>query len=70
MLTAVRHPALTAADGILIADTDTQNPDPAAYAALLDAVRAGPLRGTGRAAPRRTRATGCQPGCRAEWDMR
>ncbi|KDA41091.1 hypothetical protein [Frankia sp. BMG5.23] len=41
ILAAVRRLDLTGADTVLIADTDTRNPDPAAYAALLQRVRAG-----------------------------
>ncbi|MFC0599250.1 hypothetical protein [Streptomyces palmae] len=41
ILAAARCPDLTGADAVLIADTDTRNPDPAVYAALLERVRAG-----------------------------
>jgi hypothetical protein len=41
ILTAARHPGITSAEVILIADTDTRNPDPAAYRALLNQVRDG-----------------------------
>jgi hypothetical protein len=41
ILTAARHLDVTAADVVLIADTDTRNPDPAVYRALIDHVQAG-----------------------------
>ncbi|WP_422647421.1 hypothetical protein [Actinoalloteichus caeruleus] len=41
ILAAARHPGLTDAEIVLIADTDTQGPDPAVYRALLARVRAG-----------------------------
>lgn len=41
ILDAARHPEITSADAVLIADTDTRNPNPAVYATLLDRVRAG-----------------------------
>ncbi|HEY1621710.1 MAG TPA: hypothetical protein VGG25_29085 [Streptosporangiaceae bacterium] len=41
ILAAARRPDLAAAEAVLIADTDTRNPDPAVYAALLGRVRAG-----------------------------
>ncbi|MEU9337911.1 hypothetical protein AB0D49_32915 [Streptomyces sp. NPDC048290] len=41
ILAAARRPEITGAEAVLIADTDTQGPDPALYAALLDRVRAG-----------------------------
>jgi len=41
ILAAARHPEIALAEVVLIADTDTQNSDPAVYAALLDRVRAG-----------------------------
>lgn len=41
ILAAARHPELARADAVLIADTDTRNPDPAVYTALLDRVRSG-----------------------------
>ncbi|UCM88463.1 glycosyltransferase family protein [Streptomyces marincola] len=41
ILAAARRPEIAALDAVLIADTDTQGPDPAVYAALLDRVRGG-----------------------------
>ncbi|MET9418859.1 hypothetical protein ABZY03_32660 [Streptomyces klenkii] len=41
ILAAARHPDLTKAKTVLIADTDTRNPDPAVYRTLLDHVRSG-----------------------------
>ncbi|WP_328898580.1 hypothetical protein OHR86_00185 [Streptomyces sp. NBC_00441] len=41
ILAALRRPELADAEVVLIADTDTRNPDPAVYRALLDQVRAG-----------------------------
>ncbi|MEU2026980.1 hypothetical protein ABZ565_33315 [Streptomyces sp. NPDC016469] len=41
ILAALRRPELVDAEVVLIADTDTRNPDPAVYRALLDQVRAG-----------------------------
>ncbi|WP_239334448.1 hypothetical protein [Frankia sp. CiP3] len=41
ILAAARRLDLTGADAVLIADTDTRNPDPTVYAALLQRVRAG-----------------------------
>ncbi|WUT01517.1 hypothetical protein OHA46_32695 (plasmid) [Streptomyces sp. NBC_00708] len=41
ILAALRRPELAGAESVLIADTDTRNPDPAVYRALLDQVRAG-----------------------------
>ncbi|MFZ3475853.1 hypothetical protein ACODT3_41530 [Streptomyces sp. 4.24] len=41
ILAAARHPETAAAEAVLIADTDTRNPDPAVYRALLDRVRGG-----------------------------
>ncbi|MFF0963759.1 hypothetical protein ACWDQO_04310 [Streptomyces sp. NPDC003703] len=41
VLTAARHAKMRGADAVLIVDTDTLNPDPAVYSALLDRVRAG-----------------------------
>ncbi|MFQ6144391.1 hypothetical protein ACLMNJ_15100 [Streptomyces seoulensis] len=41
ILAAARRPELADAEVVLIADTDTRNPDPTVYAALLDHVRAG-----------------------------
>ncbi|CAK7281315.1 hypothetical protein ACNFR7_16315 [Streptomyces sp. RM1] len=41
ILAAARRPELADAEVVLIADTDTRNPDPAAYAALLHHVRSG-----------------------------
>jgi glucosylglycerate synthase len=41
ILAAARRPELTGAEAVLIVDTDTRNPDPAVYRALLDCVRAG-----------------------------
>ncbi|GAQ54831.1 hypothetical protein [Streptomyces acidiscabies] len=41
ILAAARRPELGDADVVLIADTDTLNPDPAVYAALIDRVRTG-----------------------------
>lgn len=41
ILAAARHPEIAKAEAVLTADTDTRNPDPAVYAALLDHVRAG-----------------------------
>ncbi|WP_330315085.1 hypothetical protein OHS17_32500 [Streptomyces sp. NBC_00523] len=41
ILAALRRPEFTDAEVALIADTDTRNPDPAVYRALLDQVHAG-----------------------------
>ncbi|MER6916073.1 hypothetical protein ABT354_30755 [Streptomyces sp. NPDC000594] len=41
ILTAARHPAMATAEVLLIADTDTQTPEPEVYRALLNRVRAG-----------------------------
>jgi hypothetical protein len=41
ILAAALRPELADAQTVLIVDTDTRNPDPAVYAALLDRVRAG-----------------------------
>jgi hypothetical protein len=41
ILAAARRSELTGADAVLIADTDTRDPDPAVYAALLNQVRSG-----------------------------
>ncbi|GAA1930589.1 hypothetical protein [Streptantibioticus ferralitis] len=41
ILAAARRPEVARAEAVLIADTDTRNPDPAVYRALLDSVRAG-----------------------------
>ncbi|MFI0188587.1 hypothetical protein ACH4PW_13645 [Streptomyces sp. NPDC017082] len=41
ILAAARRPELADAEVVLIADTDTRDPDPVVYAALLDRVRAG-----------------------------
>ena len=38
---AVHRPDLTGAEAVLIADTDTRNPNPAVYTALLERVQAG-----------------------------
>ena len=41
ILAAARRPKTARAEAVLIADTDTRNPDPDVYRALLDRVRAG-----------------------------
>ncbi|MDJ0344193.1 hypothetical protein QMK19_29180 [Streptomyces sp. H10-C2] len=41
ILAAARRPETTGAQAVLIADTDTRNPDPAVYRALLERVRSG-----------------------------
>ncbi|MFJ5726301.1 hypothetical protein [Streptomyces sp. NPDC093149] len=41
ILAAARRPEIATAEVVLIADTDTRNPDPAVYRALLDRVRDG-----------------------------
>ncbi len=41
VLAAAHRPEFATADAVLIADTDTRNPDPAVYRALVDRVRVG-----------------------------
>ena len=41
ILAAAHRPDLTGAEAVLIADTDTRNPNPAVYTALLERVQAG-----------------------------
>ncbi|MFH7340607.1 hypothetical protein [Streptomyces sp. KHY 26] len=41
ILAAVRHPQIRGASAALVVDTDTRNPDPAVYRALLDRIHAG-----------------------------
>ncbi|GIH67842.1 hypothetical protein [Sphaerimonospora thailandensis] len=41
ILAAARHPEIATAEAVLIADTDTRNPAPAVYRALLNRVQAG-----------------------------